>query len=113
MYSSEHLKNLCNSTNNLSELHGVKIDKVELKTVRTKDQVRLERFFYMREGIQKFTLQNGETVIAKKGDIVYLPPDITYVSEWEINPNNKALSILFSLGEASLPIWIWVISRWR
>ena len=100
MYSSEHLKNLCNSTNNLSELHGVKIDKVELKTVRTKDQVRLERFFYRREGIQKFTLQNGETVIAKKGDIVYLPPDITYVSEWEINPNNKALSILFSLGEA-------------
>ena len=54
----------------------------------------------MREGIQKFTLQNGETVIAKKGDIVYLPPDITYVSEWETDPNGKAVSILFSLGEA-------------
>ena len=87
MYNSDHLKNLCNTNNSLSELYGIKIDKVEPKTVRTKGQFSLERFFYMREGKQKFTLKNGETIIAQKGDIIYLPPDITYVSEWETNPD--------------------------
>ena len=102
MYNSDHLKNLCNTNNSLSELYGIKIDKVEPKTVRTKGQFSLERFFYMREGKQKFTLKNGETIIAQKGDIIYLPPDITYVSEWETNPDNKAIAILFSLSDGQI-----------
>lgn len=102
MYSTEHLKNLCNKDNFLTNLYGKKIDTVDTRTVRTKGQVSLERFFYMREGIQKFTLENGEEVIAKKGDIVYLPPDVTYISEWEAEPAGKAISVLFSTGENSV-----------
>ena len=99
MYNIEHLKNLCSANNSLSELYGIKIEQVDPRTVRTKGQVSLERFFYMCEGIQKFTLKNKKEVIARKGDIIYLPPDVTYISEWEDNPDNKAISILFSLND--------------
>ncbi len=102
LYSVEHLKELCNKNMNVEKIHGIRIDTVVKKTVRTKGQVYMERFFYMREGVQKFTLESGEEIIAKKGDIVYLPPDVTYTSEWENVCEGKAMTLLFSMSDNSV-----------
>ena len=97
MGSAKHFINLCNNYTGIINLSGMHIDKVVARTVRTKGQIAFERFFYIVEGVQTFILKDGRTVVAKKGDIIYLPPDITYVSKWQTEPKGKAMSILFSV----------------
>lgn len=97
MYNMEHIKAILDKDLCLSKLYSRVIGKVDSTTVRTKGQVFTERFFYIREGIQTFILEDGTELITKKGDIIYLPPDVTYVSKWEENPKGKAISIMFSM----------------
>ena len=67
------------------------------KTVRTKGQLLRQRLFYIRGGVCKFVLNNKKTILAKKGDIIYLPPDATYVSYWNDDEESAAYSIMFDL----------------
>lgn len=102
MYNTEHIIELCNSELCLSKLYSSVIGKVDTLTIRTKGQVFTERFFYIREGIQTFILEDGTELVTKKGDIIYLPPDVTYISKWETNPKGKAISIMFLMTDGSV-----------
>lgn len=104
MYNTEHIKKLLNKDLCLSMLYSNIIVKVDRTTVRTKGQLFTERFFYIQEGIQTFILDDGTELVTKKGDIIYLPPDVTYISKWEENPKGKAVSVMFSM------VGGWVIS---
>ena len=99
MYSTELLMENLGKILSLSVLYCSKILTVSPTTERTKGQVLSERFFYMWEGEQTFILNNGTELTAKKGDIVYLPPDVTYISKWK--NQGKAISIFFSMVEES------------
>ena len=48
----------------------------------TKSMRRWDRLFYVCEGVTHFE-SKGVMLTAKKGDVVYLPNDIVYRSEWE------------------------------
>lgn len=54
-------------------------------TIRRKGEYLTERLFYVESGNTVFIPDNkgSEPIYASKGDIVYLPPDATYQSEWE------------------------------
>ena len=57
----------------------------------------MQRFFYIQGGSAKFEL-NDKTIFCNKGDILYLPADITYVCYWEEgNVENAAILIQFEL----------------
>lgn len=99
MLDTERLKEICNKNLNLSNLYSSAIGKVDGLTVRTKGQIFTERFFYIREGTQTFTLEDGTELVTQKGDIVYLPPDVAYVSRWVTCPKGKAISIMFSMED--------------
>jgi len=101
MNNTEHIIELCNKELSLAKLYCSIIGKVDTLTIRTKGQVFTERFFYIREGIQTFTLEDGTELVTKKGDIIYLPPDVTYISKWEENPKGKAISIMFLMEDSS------------
>lgn len=97
MYNTEHLIRLCNGNNSVTNLYGKRQETVTLKTVRTKGQMTMERLFYVKDGCMKLELNDSEILYVKKGDILYLPPDVTYVSEWENAENGKTISIHFSI----------------
>lgn len=99
MTDSEKIKEICNKNLSLATLYSSVIGKVDGVTVRTKGQIFTERFFYIREGTQTFTLEDGSELVTKKGDIVYLPPDVAYVSRWVTCPEGKAISIMFSMED--------------
>lgn len=99
MKNTEHIKKLLDKDLCLSKLYSNIISKVDRTTVRTKGQLSTERFFYIQEGVQTFTLEDGTKLVTKKGDILYLPPDATYISKWEENPKGKAISIMFSMAD--------------
>lgn len=99
MLDTEKLKEICNKDLKLSTLYSSVIGKVDGLTVRTKGQIFTERFFYIREGTQTFTLEDGTELVTQKGDIVYLPPDVAYVSRWTTSPVGKAISIMFSMED--------------
>ncbi len=72
---------------------------IEKETVRSKGQFTMQRFFYITGGKIEFVLNNKETITAKKGDVVYLPSDITYTARWEDTECASAISIQFELAE--------------
>lgn len=66
-------------------------------TVRRKGQYAVQRLFYIVGGMTKFVLDDGEEIVCTKGDVVYLPPDVTYVSVWEDCEENAAILVQFDL----------------
>lgn len=95
----EILKKICAGNCVINNLAGLMLnaEKISPRTVRAKGQYRTQRFFYIQGGNAKFEL-NNKTITCTKGDILYLPPDITYVCTWEAeNPNNAAILIQFDL----------------
>ena len=72
-------------------------------TVRTKGQFFTQRLFYIREGETEFVLNDGKVISCKKGDIVYLPPDITYESHWKEASESDAILIRFDLMSEGVP----------
>lgn len=99
MLDTEKIKETFNKNLSLSTLYSSVIGKVDGVTVRTKGQIFTERFFYIREGTQTFTLEDGTELVTQKGDIIYLPPDVAYVSKWITCPTGKAISIMFSMED--------------
>ena len=73
----------------------------------------MQRFFYIMGGCAKYEL-NDRVIECKKGDIIYLPPDVTYVCYWDQSrEDNAALLIQFELhvkGEkVSLPDELFIV----
>ena len=95
----EALKKICSGTCFARKLAGqiISHSNISPKTVRSKGQCRTQRFFYIQGGSAKFEL-NDKTIFCNKGDILYLPADITYVCYWdEGNVENAAILIQFEL----------------
>ena len=75
----------------------LRADNIVPRTIRSKGQYRMQRLFYIQGGSAKFEL-NNKIITCAKGDILYLPPDITYICSWEAgNHNNAAILIQFDL----------------
>ena len=72
-------------------------NKIKKYTIRKKGQYNIQRFYYIINGNAKFVLNNNLVIHAKPGDILYLPPDVTYKSCWTDTENNSATSIYFNL----------------
>jgi len=53
------------------------------------------RLFYIVEGSMVFNENTRDTVIAKAGDIVFLPCDVEYESRWGNEQNGRYISINF------------------
>lgn len=57
---------------------------------------RWERFFYVVDG--KITFEsNGSSLTAQTGEIVYLPYDVSYISEWENEEHIDYITVEFIL----------------
>ncbi len=93
------ITNICNYGCTISDLsaYSYSSDIISPKTIRSRGQFTMQRFFYIKGGSTKFVLNDEETIICNTGDILYLPPDSTYVSYWEQNPDNAAILIKFNL----------------
>jgi len=83
-------------------------DPSDFKTVKRKHSVCHKgqqpnsRFFYIRNGQFTITYHNGslsETIVAKKGDILYLPNDIGYEAYWENEDEYDFVTIIFTLTD--------------
>lgn len=98
MADINRLNELFNGDNSLTMLSGHSSDTVTKITNRTKGQYCHDRFFYVKDGNTKFVLNDkAHTEIkAGPGDIIYLPSDITYRSEWE-NEKGSFCLINFSV----------------
>ena len=87
--------NDCEATNIFSNIQ--KHSDIVKKTVRSKGQFMMQRFFYICGGMCNFVLNNNTIISASKGDILYLPSDITYECIWEDSDDSSAISIGFDL----------------
>lgn len=101
------LRNLCETGCTVSEIsaHLLQSPTITPQTVRKKGQFAMQRLFYVRGGRTKFVLDDGREILCQKGDIVYLPPDVTYFSVWEPSEENAAVLLRFDLyanGESAL-----------
>ena len=100
----EQLKKLFsgNSTVCNLALQRIRRDNIAPKTVRTKGQYRMQRLFCILGGKAKYELTN-KTILCEKGDILYLPPDVTYVCTWETEDEDAGAVLvqfdLFASGE--------------
>ncbi len=97
--SFQSLKELCDREFAVTELSACVYSgkEIGLKTVRSKGQLQMQRLYYINGGRTKFVLNDSETICCRKGDIVYLPPDVTYVSYWDDSADNSTLLIKFNL----------------
>ena len=50
--------------------------------IRKKGDMLRSRFFYIVKGSMLFDKGKKTELLAKEGDIIYLPADITYISQW-------------------------------
>ena len=98
------LKQICENGCAASNLFGMIPTTITPHTVRTKGQYAMQRLFYIREGVTEFVLNDGRTLTCKKGDIVYLPPDVSYESHWEGSDRAGAILLRFDLFCAGEPI---------
>ena len=96
MADIKRLGKISNGNNTLTMLVSSRSETVAKVTYRTKGQHCFDRFFYVTDGNTKFVLndKNNTVIEAGPGDIVYLPSDITYRSEWE--DENKGSFYLIS-----------------
>ena len=78
-------------------LQRIHRDNIAPRTVRTKGQYGMQRLFCILGGRAKYELTN-KTILCEKGDILYLPPDATYVCTWEAESrSNSAVLVQFDL----------------
>ena len=93
--------NMLNSSYEKNTNFGVYRGEVSVpdRYVCTKNAKMFTRFFYVVKGTIVFDKGTNHMVIAPKGSIVYLPYDITYISEWENDENGEYISINFMLQD--------------
>lgn len=65
----------------------------------TKGAKKFSRFFYVTKGTIFFDRGTDHMITAAAGSIVYLPYDVTYISEWDTACNGQYLSINFIRDE--------------
>ena len=95
----ERIKELCSDDCRILNIAVLNFNHKNIipRTVRSRGQACMQRLFYIHGGSAKFEL-NDKTIIATAGDILYFPPDITYVCTWEEgNPSNAAILLQFDL----------------
>ena len=97
------LRQICENGCYATNIFSVIPKRIVQHTVRTKGQYFTQRLFYIREGWTKFVLNDGSVITCKKGDIVYLPPDITYESHWNEEGESGAILLRFDLVSEGAP----------
>lgn len=65
------------------------------KHICKKGDKKFARFFYTMYGKTIFNRDTKDELIAQKGDIVYIPNDIEYFSEWIIGQKGEYISVKF------------------
>lgn len=87
-----------------SKLLGVYSGHVRLpdRYVCRKNDKPFHRFFYIVNGIISFQYGDKKTASFKKGDIAFLPSDITYISEWVGPEEGDYISVNFTLDNTSI-----------
>ena len=98
MIDKRKIKELCECNFSLSGLYSYFLPNsiIQKKTVRSKGDLLNQRLYYIINGETTFAL-NNKIVVAKKGDIVYIPPDITYVSTWKEPDESAGAVVHFNL----------------
>lgn len=74
------------------------------KYICTKNTKRFSRFFYVLQGTIYFDRNTDHFIAAPAGTIVYLPYDVTYISEWDNHENGRYISINFNLQGFNLEL---------
>ena len=64
-----------------------------------KNDRMFSRFFYVTKGQIIFNKDTENKVVGNAGDIIYLPNDITYISEWNTKETGEYISLHFLLEE--------------
>ena len=62
------------------------------------------RFFYIINGIFLLKSKDQNTIVGKKGDIIFLPNNATYVSEWTGTSDGDYISINFNITDESIKL---------
>ena len=62
------------------------------------------RLFYVVRGTIIFNKKTAKPICAPAGSVVYLPNDITYISEWSGDETGEFISINFRISEALLSL---------
>ena len=65
-----------------------------------KGSKQYDRFFYISNGTIHFELEDGDTLTATTGDIVYLPNNCCYSCYWDTAPQSDHFSVTFVLFNA-------------
>lgn len=63
----------------------------------TVGEKQFDRFFYIVKGSFFITFKDGSKITASSGEMIYLPSDIEYVSEWDKNNEGYYISFNFIL----------------
>ena len=100
----ENLQKICDFGCNASNLFVHVPQIITPHTVRTKGQYPMQRLFYIQSGHTKFVFSNNKEVSCSAGDIVYLPPDVTYESLWEESEDSAAILVCFELFSNQEPV---------
>ncbi len=93
------ISHICDNNCSISDL-SISIytnDIITRKTIRSKGQFLTQRFFYMKGGTVDFVLNETNAITCTAGDLLYLPPDVTYTCYWQDNPENSFILIMFNL----------------
>lgn len=64
-----------------------------------KNDRMFSRFFYVLKGKIIFDKGTENELEVKSGEIVYLPNDVTYNSEWDLSEEGRYISLHFILDE--------------
>ena len=70
----------------------------------TKGEKPFARLFYVVRGTIIFNRKKGDSICAHAGSVVYLPNDITYISEWPGDETGEFISINFKISETLLSL---------
>ena len=98
MIDEKKLLEICQCNLSITGLYSYYLPNfmIQKKTIRSKGDVLAQRLYYIVDGKTTFALNNKE-VVAKKGDIVYIAPDTTYVSTWEKPDESASICVNFNL----------------
>ncbi|MBQ8510916.1 MAG: helix-turn-helix domain-containing protein [Clostridia bacterium] len=77
-------RELCDLDFRVDELHITYTLEQPFRRFRCpKNLRRCDRFFFIQEGVFEITQDGGEPILVSSGDVLYLPGDCVYTSEWK------------------------------
>ncbi len=120
---------VCYPTGNYMGKKDIKINKIDIinksfgvyssevnppdSYVCNKGDKEFARFFYVSEGTIIFEKNTEKEIRVTKGEVVFLPYDVTYKSEWDVEQKGKYISVnfAFDIQYISLPEEICIVAR--